>query len=310
LSASIDTIMRSIHVYKIDTQLKFDGVKSVLEFVSNLRSMNPADVLLDAGGGIDFLFLSNHGNFRHRDGIDGMWIKFGWARKRGWPEALDARTGRTEILRISGDVYLFEPTHYIMFEHNGSIVLLHEFNQYAPRPNRLCNYIVEFYKRMKNAPDLRIRIIPRRLFLRNVENLLKAYDTVKSIRIELTRSAAKIAAKVLGEGETALESLFKFESESLELRWKSAPREELEITIDELLDMFYELEEHVRTFKVWVKKGRFGRSVEIDLKREALIFRKPVKLARDEQGNLLRSTDTESAVSALIETIDEVLGQL
>jgi len=310
LSIPIDTIMRSIHVYKIDTQLKFDEIKSVLEFVSNLRSGNPADALLDVSGGTDFLFLSSHGNFKHRGGIEGVWVKFGWARKRGWPEALDASTGRTEILRISGNVYLFEAAHYVMFEHNGTIVLLHEFNQYAPRPNRLCNYIEEFYKRMKNAPDLRIKIIPRRLFLRNVENLLKAYDTVKSIRIELTRDAIKFASRALGESETHLEHLFKFESKSLELRWKSAPREELEITIDELLNMFYELEEHVKTFKVWVKKGRIGRSVEIDLKRAALVFRKPVKLARDEQGNLLRSTDTERAVSALIETIDEVLSQL
>jgi len=143
-----------------------------------------------------------------------------------------------------------------------------------------------------------------------VENLLKAYDIVKSIRIELTQSALKIVSKVLGESETALESISKYRAETIVLGWKSAPKEELEITIDELLNMFYELEEHVKTFKVWVKKGRFGRSEEIDLKREALVFRKPVKLARDEQGNVLRSTDTESAVSALIGTIDEVLDQL
>jgi len=160
-------------VYKIDTKLKFDEVKSVLEFVSNLRSRNPADVLLDVGGGIDFLFLSDYNDFKHRGGIGGVWIKFGWARKRGWPEAFDASTGRTEVLRISGDVYLFEPTHYIMFEHNGSIVLLHEYNQYAPRPNRLCNYIEEFYKRMKSTPDLRIRIIPAVYSLKTWRTCLK-----------------------------------------------------------------------------------------------------------------------------------------
>jgi len=74
--------------------------------------------------------------------------------------------------------------------------------------------------------------------------------------------------------------------------------------------MFYEIEEHVKTFKVWVRKGHFGRSVVIDLKRGALVFTKSVKLARDEQGNLLRSTDTKSAVNTLVETIDEVLSQL
>jgi len=311
LSVLMDTIMRSIHVYKIETQLKFDENKSVVDYISNLRSKNPGDALLDVGSYIDFLFLSNYGNFKHRNGIEGLWIKFGYARKHGWPEALNASTGRTEVLRISGNVYLFEPSHYIMFEHNGNIVLLHEYNQYAPRPNRLCYYIEEFYKRMKNAPDLKIRMSPRHVFLRDVEKLLRAYEVVKSIHIELEQSAAKIVSKVVGESETMFETLSsKFGSKKLGLYWRSAPREELKISIDELLNMFYELEEHVGAFKVRVKKGRFGRSIEIDLKKEALIFRKPVKLARDEQGNLLRSTDTESAVSVLVETIDEVLNQL
>jgi len=310
LSTPVGAIMRSIHVYRIDTQLKFDEIKSVLEFVSSLRSKNPAGILLNASTGTDFLFLSNHGDFQH-SGINGVWIKFGWARQHGWPEALDANTGRTEVLRISGNVYLFEPTHYVMFKYKDDLVLLHEFNQYAPRPNRLCNYIEEFYKRMKSEPGLRIKIVPRRLFLRNVENLLKAYDIVKSIRIELTQSATKIAGKFLGGSETLLEHIFKkFGAKTIALSCKSARGEELKITIDELLNMFYELEEHVESFKVCVKKSVFGRCVEIDLKKAALTFRKPVKLARDEWGNLLRSTDTGSAVRTLIETIDEVLGQL
>jgi len=311
LSISLDTIMKSIHVYKINTQLKFDEVRSVFDFISNLRSGNPANILLDTGDGTDPLFLSIHENFKQRSGVEGVWVKFGWARRHGWPEALDASTGRTEVLRISGNVYLYESTHYVMFEYDGNIVLLHEYNQYAPRPSRLCYYIGEFYKHMKNAPDLRIRITPRRLFLRNVENLLKAYDVVKSIRIELTQSAAKIVGKFMGESETILESIFKkFGAKTIALSWKSARRGELEITIDELLSMFYELEEHVESFKVCVKKRGIGPCNEIDLKSEALTFRKPIKLARDEQGNLLRSTDTKSAVDTLIETIDEVLDQL
>jgi len=313
MSIPTDTIMKSIHVYKIDTQMKFDEVKSVLDLISNSRNMNPAEILLDTGNGTDFLFLSSHRNFKQRGSIEGVGVKFGWARKHGWPETLNANTGRTEVLRILGDVYLYEPTHYVMFEHDGSIVLLHEYSQYAPRPNRLCYYIGEFYKHMKNAPDIRIRIIPRRLFLRNVENLLKAYDAVKSIRIELTlsQSGEKIGNKFIGESVTAWEPIFKkFGAKTVALSWKSARRGELEITIDELLNMFYELEEHVESFRVCVKKWGFGPCNEIDLKREILTFRKPVKLARDRQGNLLRSTDTESAINTLIETIDEVLNQL
>lgn len=50
--------------------------------------------------------------------------------------------------------------------------------------------------------------------------------------------------------------------------------------------------------------------MEIDLKKSALVFRKYIKLARDENGNLLRSTDTEDAIRVLVETVSDVLSQL
>jgi len=175
----------------------------------------------------------------------------------------------------------------------------------------LCYYLEYFYKLMRNDSKLKIKMSPRQVFVKDVENLLRAFNFVKSLHIELMPSAAQIAGRVLGESETLLQSLSsKFKSKSLLLRWKSSPGGKLEITIDELLDIFHQLEEGVISFKVQVKKELWGQSVEIDLMKSALIFKKPIRLAKDAQGNLLRSTDTDDAVNVLYQTIDEVLPHL
>ena len=106
----------------------------------------------------DFLFLSDNG-LRHKGDVESLWIKFGWARRRGLPETLDAKTGHTEVLRLLNGVYLFEPAHFVIFGYGDNIVLLYKYNQYAPRPTRLCHYIAEFYKRMKNDPNLKVKFI-------------------------------------------------------------------------------------------------------------------------------------------------------
>jgi len=306
----MDTIERSVQAYRVEANIGFSEIKNVVDYISSLRNENPSNVLLDIDSGTDFLFLSDNG-LRYKGDVESLWIKFGWARRRGLPETLDTKTGQTEVLRLPSGVYLFEPAHFVIFEYNDNVILLHEYNQYAPRPTRLCHYIAEFYKRMKNNLDLKVKISLRHMFVKNLDELLRGYDIVKSIRIELETSGIKVASRVLGESETVLEFLSKtFKPSTIVLGWKSAPKGELEISIDDILNMFYELEPHLKTFKVRVKRSVLGRSIEIDLKKSVLTFRRYIKLARDEQGNLLRSTDTSDAVNVLVDTITEVLNQL
>lgn len=88
------------------------------------------------------------------------------------------------------------------------------------------------------------------MFVKNVEELLRGYDIVKSIRIELETRGIKVASRVLGESETVLESLSKmFKPSTIVLGWKSAPKGELEISIDDILNMFYEFEPHLKTLR-------------------------------------------------------------
>lgn len=309
MSTLIDSIERSIQAFRIDGSLGFSDIKNIVTYISRLRAENPSKALLDKGNGIDFLFLSNNGAL-HRNNIEGLWLKFGWARRRGLPETLDAKTGRTEVLRLPTGIYLFEPSHFIIFEYNNTIILLYEFNQYAPRPTRLCQYLIEFFKQQLGKPNLNVKIYARRMFVRDVERLLEGYDTVKSISVELKASELGVLNRVLGESETILESLHRFGSSRITIGWKSDPRGELEITIGDILNMFHELEPYTTSFKVRVKRGLIGGSTQIDLKKQALAFRKRIKLARDEQGNLLRSTDTNSAIEVLADTITEVISQL
>ena len=305
----MDSIERSIQAYKLNTNITFKEIIDIVNFVENVRNNDPIRALLDVGSPTQYLYLSDNG-FDIYNGIRIIWLKFGWARKSGLPEIVNAVTGRTEVLRLSGKVYLFEPSHFVLFEHNGDTIVLYEYNQFAPRPTRLCQYLLEYYKQMKNLAVANIKMHAQRLFTKDIEKLLRGYDVVKGIRVELEASAAGILAKALGESESILESILrKFGSKIVSISWRSSRREELEISIDDILNLFHELENWTKSFVVTVKKGYFGRSQRIDLKKHSLTFRKRVKLAT-ENGQILRSTDTRDAVEVLKTTIDDVLSQL
>lgn len=307
MSTIMDNIEKSIHAYKLETSLDFDEIKNIINYVKDVRNNNPENVLLNIGEMTRYLFLSINGSDIY-DNVEVIWLKLGWAR-RELPEALNTRTGRVEALKLGNDVYLFEPSHFLLFRHDKDILMLYEYNMFAPRPLRLCQYMEEFYKKMKNDFNIKIRIFPRRLFMRDVEKLLRNFDVVTSIRIEGTSSIYKISTKFFGESKTAVEALFKkYDSKYVSITWKS--NIELNVTIDEIIDVFHELEPWLRSFVVTVKKGFFKRPIKIDLKKYILAFRKPIKLARDEAGNLLRTTDTNDAINALKSVISEVINQL
>ena len=310
----VEYIERSIQAYRVESSIDFDEIKNVIKYIYNIKRNNPNDILLDVGEATRFLYMSQSGLEYHRGGYhrgEVLWIKFGWARRSGLPETLDASTGRTEVLRLPSGIFLYEPSHFLLFPYRSYIVALYEYNHFAPRPARLCQYIAEYYKKMKGNPKARVRIYARRLFTKDIEILLREFDIVKSIRVVLTSSSVRALEEALGSG-AALEQLLNQikGSRTLAITWGSSPRTELEISIEDVLDLFRRVEDNVKSFVVSVKKGHIGRSQRIDLKKNAVIFRKRIRLARDKDGNLLRSTDTRDAIDVLKSVIDAVVNQL
>ena len=311
MSGILDSIERSIQAYRLKSNVDYRDIIETIKYIDKNRMKDPRSAILDIGSPAQYLYLSETGSEQYKNSKI-VWLKFGWARKSGLPEMVNTQTGRTEILRLSGEVYLFEPSHFLLFEHDSNMLLLYEYNQFAPRPTRLCQYIEEYYKKMKNIRDTdgQPKIYAQKIFTRDIERLLRGYSIVKSIRIELEASAAGRLMRTLGESRSVLESLFnRFGSRIVSISWKSQRRGELEISIDDILRMFHELEESTYSFVVTVKKGWFDRSEKIDLKKHTLTFRKRIKLARN-NGQILRSTDTKDAVNVLKNTIDEVVRQL
>jgi len=310
LSEAVDSVERSIHVYKLDSTLGFDEIEKVVNYIETVRNSTPSDVLLDVGEKTRFLFLSASGPGT-LSGTKFVWLKFGWARRSGLPEAIDARTGRVEVLRLGSDVYLFEPSHFLLFRHGKDILMLYEYNAFAPRPLRLCQYIEEFYRRMKGDPNVKVRVSARRLLARNVEEVLKQFNVVRSLRIELEADAYKNLAEALHKSEEVFRLVFEtFSPKYVAITWRSPPRGRLEVSPSDVIEMFRRLEPGLRSIVVTVKKGVRGRSVKIDLKKCFLIFKKHVKLARDSEGNVLRTTDTQDAVDVLKSLVGEVVASL
>jgi len=304
-----DAIERSIFAFRVETNISFNEIASTINFISSLRSTAPKKALLDVGTGLQYLFLSDSGSIP-REGTDMIWAKFGWARRAGLPETLDVSTGRVDVLRLSGEVYIYEPTHFLLFNKGDEVFMLNEYNMFAPRATRLCQYIAEFYKRTKKDINVKVRVYPRLLFVKNVERLLREYETVKSISIELKPSGARALGRFLGQSESVLQQLLSsFSARTTTIRWKCERGGSLNITIDKVLEIFYELQQDLGSFRVRV--GKIGmKPVDIDLTKSVLVFKKYIRLARDESGNLLRSSDTKDAIKVLAETVNDVLSQL
>lgn len=307
--SSFDAIERSIFAFRVETNINFEDIVSTINYVSSLRNSVPKEALLDVGLGSQYLFLSDSGIIPRED-MNLVWVKFGWARRTGLPETLDVSTGRVDVLRLSGEVYIYEPAHFLLFNKANETFMLSEYNMFAPRASRLCQYIVEFYKKMYKNVDINVRMYSRYLFVKNIEQLLKEYDIVKSLSIELEPSGAKSLGHVLGLNESVLQQLLgNFSARRATIKWKCERGGNLEVTIDKVLEIFNELQHDLKSFRV--KVGRFGKKpIELDLMKSILVFRKYIKLARDENGNLLRSTDTKDAIRVLAETVDDALSQL
>ena len=271
-----------------------------MNFIASLRQNNPQQILYDVESGANYLYMANNG--RHSQTL---WVKFGWARRSGLPEKLDVSQGRTEFLVLPSGVYIYEPSHFVIFQHNDRIFLLQEFNFFGPRATGFCNYIIEFYNRINNVQ--KARLDPRRVFRGDIDKLLREYTIVKSMRIEIVPSALNKLSRALGGSESALDVLRSRNPKRVAITLSSDKGGELELTINDVLRIFSELESDVNSFKVTVKRGLFDKPTKIDLKKQALIFKKPFKCVTDAEGNRYRSTDTDYAVRVLLETVDDVL---
>jgi hypothetical protein len=319
LSATINSIERSIQAYELKASitssprkqinLSFDVIKSIIDYVKNVRSNRPGDALLDVGGTSKYLFLSDS-NSEIFDGIETVWLKFGWARRSGLPEALNAKTGRVEVLRLGSDVYLFEPSHFLLFRHDEKMLMLYEYNKFSSKPSGLCRYLEEFYKRMKGDPSIKVKISAYKLLTRDVEKLLQQFNVVKSLRIELESASYDTVAKIFGESSSMVSFFRSFGSKYVSITWRSSRRGELEVSPSDVLEIFRRLGPQLRSLVVTVSKGTLGRSTKIDLKKCFLVFKRHVMLAHDSEGNILRTTDTQDAIKVLKSVINEVISQL
>jgi hypothetical protein len=307
LSLVQDNVEKSIHVYTIETNLSFNEIKDSINYVLRVPFV---ERLLQTEMTDQYLFMSQAGFDTHQ-GIGFVWVKFGWARRSGLPETINTRTGGIEYLRLGSDTYLFEPAHFLIFEYSDKLVLLHEVSMFAPRPNRLCYYVAEFYKKMKGDPNLKVKMVIHRLLRADIENLLKEYNVIKSLRIEAEAEQFDKALQKLSKQNSIvsfLDIFARLNPGKLSILIKAFPGEGLNMPIQDLIALFHETEEHIDSFVIEVKKG--VRTIKIDLKKAILIFRKYIKLARDSEGNLLRVTDTNDAINALKGTISDVVSQL
>lgn len=304
------SVERSIHAYELNIKnLSFNDIIKLLSGLNTQRQKDPSKLLL-AVSNVSYLYLAQHGTGSYSTkghSIPSIWLKFGWARETGLPETLDVSNGSTQYLNLPSGTYLFEPAHFLLFEFSGRVYALHEYNFYAPRIGKLCEYLTNFWLSFGGNSDIEIKA--HRLFVSNIHNMLWGYDTVKRVYVELE---ASLMSSVFARNppRTLLGSLFRSNPKRLGFSFKSSKGGELDISINDLWEVFEEIFDYTKSFVVYVRKGRVGKPLKIDLKKQAIIFKKEFELAQDKNGNVYRSTDTVNAVDTLKSVISDVISQL
>ena len=301
-----ETVERGIHVFELVGNVGLSDIGEALRRIEELRAESP-DLILYEVDETSHLYLSDNGVRTHR-GKPVFWAKFGWARRGGLPETLNVRRGTTEFLRLPSGTYLYEPAHFIIFSHNDRVMLLHEFNFFAPRASRLAEYLVKYLRELPGKEDA--NLYARRVFMRDLDKVLRGYRYITSMRIEIKARDLHRLSQVLGGSKTNLQSLDKGDPERIAITLISGRGETLNLSISEVLDLFYSIEDVTPSFKLKVKRRLIGRATVIDLKKQFLIFRKRfryVRIRRKGEDIVYRSTDTENAIDVLVDTIDEAI---
>ncbi|WP_456453245.1 hypothetical protein [Thermococcus sp.] len=234
-------------------------------------------------------------------------MKFGWARETGLPETLDASNGATQYLNLPSGTYLFEPAHFLLFEFDWGIYALHEYNFFAPRIGKLCEYLKHFW--IQSGGNSNIEIKAHRLFVRDVHELLWGYDSIKRVHIEL-ESNSVIQQFARNIPHNLLASLFSSNPKRLGLSFKSSKGGELDISLDELWAIFEEFYDFTKSFVIYARRGHVGKPIKIDLKKQAIIFKRKFELAQDANGNVYRSTSTTHAINTLKSVVPDVISQI
>ena len=301
-----ETVERGIHVFELVGNVDLDDIGEALRRIEELRAKSPDSILYKVDE-TSYLYLSANGVRTHGDKTV-LWAKFGWARRGGLPETLNVSRGTTEFLRLPSGTYLYEPAHFIIFSHDDRVMLLHEFNFFAPRASRLADYLVKYLRELPGRD--RANLHARRVYMKDLDKVLRGYRYITSMRIEVMASELYRLSQAFGASRTGLEALARGGPERVAISLISERGGVLSLTIDEVLEIFHGVEDAASSFKLRVKRRLVGRATVLDLKKQFLIFRKRfryVRIRREDEDIVYRSTDTENAIDVLVDTIDEAI---
>lgn len=308
-------ILRSIWVFRLigrinDKLITWKDVEEIKNYIQSQLKKDPSKLLLRIGPDRSLYMSLLEEDPRTSEVVYG---KFGWARAAGLPETLDERKGRVEYLSLPDGVYLYEPMHFILFNYKDRIILIHEFNFFAPRSGKLSEYFRSILENI--IPGSKIKLSFRREYRTDIAKLLERFSIVNKVKIVARETSLLRYAPTLEKSRSIVDLILKGReifgrSREIAFIWTGEYGEVgLDINTIDILEIFSDIGEFLKTFRVTVRRPG-ENPVEIDLVKEQLSFKKRIRLARDERGRVLRVTDTTDAIRALKEVMDEVKEQI
>ncbi|BAA79852.2 hypothetical protein APE_0871.1 [Aeropyrum pernix spindle-shaped virus 1] len=246
-------------------------------------------------------------------------IVYGYLRHEGLSHFYDRKSRRHASLskKLSDDEDLYEYAHMILIKPGIALV---EVTSFVPKHGILSTLFrgaaQEYCQRigpqkihvlLKNCDKIRIAI--RQLYRPDTEELLKLYSdsTIKQIDIKL-----KISNKARLTNQRTIDMLLeKLGIDITKIRGQlyeaiqhagRGKDQELDFTIDELLELFNSIREELGEESLQRFKITFGSPRRVvDLVEDALVFREVSIPKARSGGRYLRSTDTTASLNILKE---------
>lgn len=287
----VETIKRTIHFYKIT--LKKEGEDIALSSIFSPINSYPIDseeryYQLEDGNQLS-MYISSQ--------VVPIKAMIGTKRVTGLP-SIEIR-GVTSPLSIPDDAGLYEPTHFMIFDHN---ILASEFNFYGPRITSLRTYL---YAKLREIVD-EIEILP--LMNQEFTTIVSNVGNIRKFRLKIHRDGIQLTRDLDANLYSTFEAARNVsDSEDIEITFSARKysRDDIDIPFFRRLAGWLStlgVKEQIETLKINAMDTITNEMKEFDLLEEFIVAKKDVVKVDD----IHRSVSSDDMYRVIQESYNEL----
>ncbi|MEB3788280.1 MAG: hypothetical protein GSR72_00100 [Desulfurococcales archaeon] len=211
-----------------------------------------------------------------------------------------------ELTRYDPNRPDFYPAHFVLFEYNREIFLIHEIREYpTPRASATLRYLSEVGRKLQeNFGKIHYEPVAQ-----DPRKSLKGYTYIEKIELGVKRKGISYLVRLPGKISNTIKAIKEGigARSSIKIEANAGRGKALEISIDEVISLLDEItipSKYISSYKVKVKKSMFQRPITINVLRDFLYYERTVRRAVV-NGQVYNSSDTDDVKKVLLDLVGE-----